>query len=52
MLCEDNELDWTKGPVKILRVSFTINVYDLWDFNSVEILKQWSKGKRILFWLY
>ena len=32
MLCEDYTLDWTQGPVKILRVTFTTNVYDIWDF--------------------
>ena len=39
-LCKDFKLDWTQGPVKILRVTFTNNVYDIWDFNSVEILNK------------
>ena len=55
-LCNDYKLDWTQGPVKILGVTFTTNVYDIWTFNSVEILnkvksmlKQWSKRKLTLF---
>ena len=36
-LCKDFKFDWTQGPVKILGVTFTTNVYDIWDFNSVEI---------------
>ena len=51
------KLDWTQGPVKILRVTFTTYVYDIWDLNSVEILnkvnsmlKHWSKRKLTLFW--
>ena len=55
-LCEDYKLDWTQGPVKILRVTFTTNVYGVCDFNSIEILnkvkamlKQWSKRKLTLF---
>ena len=39
-LCKDYKLDWTQGPVKILGVTFTTNVYDIWDFNSIEILKK------------
>ena len=55
-LCKDFKLDWTQGPAKILRVTFTTNFYDIWDFNSIEILnkvkamlKQWSKRKLTLF---
>ena len=55
-LCNDYKLDWTQGPVKILGVTFTTNVYDILTFNSVEIsnkvksmLKQWSKRKLTLF---
>ena len=55
-LCNDYKLDWTQGPVKILGVTFTTNVYDIWTFNSVEILnkvksmlKQWSKRKLTIF---
>ena len=55
-LCKDYKLVWTQGPVKILGVTFTTNVYDIWTFNSVEILnkvksmlKQWSKRKLTLF---
>ena len=51
-LCNEYKLDWTQGPVKILGVTFTTNVYDIWNFNSVEflnkvksMLKQWSKRK-------
>ena len=39
-LYEDYKLDWTQGPVKILRVTFTTNVNDIWDFNSIEILNK------------
>ena len=39
-LCEDHQLDWTQGPLKILGVTFTAIVYDIWDFNSEEILNE------------
>ena len=28
-LCNDYKLDWTQGPVKILGVTFTTNIYDI-----------------------
>ena len=55
-ICNDYKLDWTQGPVMIPGVTFTTNVYDIWDFNSVEflnkvksMLNQWSKRKLTLF---
>ena len=42
--------------MKILRVTFTTNVYDIWDFNSIDVLNKvksiltnWSKRKLTLF---
>ena len=55
-LCEDYKLDWIQGPVKILGDTFTTNAYDIWDFNSADILnkvksmlKQCSKRELNLF---
>ena len=42
--------------MKILGVTFTTNVYDIWDFNSIDVLNKvksiltnWSKRKLTLF---
>ena len=58
-LCNEYKLDWTQGPVKILGITFTTNVYDIWTFNSVEILnkskinfKAMVKTKTYSFWTY
>ena len=55
-LCEEYKLDWKQGPVKILGVTFTTNVYDIWDLNSIDVLNKvksiltnWSKRKLTLF---
>ena len=55
-LCKEYKLDWKQGPVKILGVTFTTNVYDIWDFNSIDVLNKvksiltnWSKRKLTLF---
>ena len=54
-LCKDYKLDWTQGPFKILGVTFTTELYNIWDVNTNEILKQiktlcnkWSKRKLTL----
>ena len=51
-LCKEYKLDWDQGPVKILGVTFTPEVFNIWDQNSTEILKKventlknWSKRK-------
>ena len=44
-LCREYKLDWDQGPVKILGVTFTPEVFNIWDQNSTVILKpedQWS----------
>ena len=47
-LCENFKLDWTQGPAKILRVTFTTNVYDIWDFDSIEILNSQRNVKAMV----
>ena len=51
-LCKEYKLDWDQGPIKILGVTFTPEVFNIWDHNSAEILrkventlKNWSKRK-------
>ena len=44
-LCRDYNLDWNQEPIKILGVTFTSEVFDIWDKNANEIFKpedQWS----------
>ena len=45
-------MDWTQGPFKVLGVTFTAEIYNIWDVNTNEILtkienicNQWSKRK-------
>ena len=54
-LCHNYNLDWEQGPIKILGVIFTPEVFNIWDFNSLEtvrkmekILQSWSKRKLTL----
>ena len=54
-ICRDYKLDWTQGPFKILGVTFTAEIYNIWDVNTNEILtkienicNQWSKRKLTL----
>ena len=37
-MCRNQRLDWSQGPFKILGVTFTTEVFDIWDINSNEIL--------------
>ena len=55
-MCKNYKLDWTQGPFKILGVTFTTEVFNIWDVNANEIVakvenlcKQWSKRKLTLF---
>ena len=55
-LCNEIALDWSQEPLKILGVTFSPLVFNIWDLNSVEILSkvknilnQWSKRKLSLF---
>lgn len=55
-MCSNYKLDWTQGPFKILGVTFTTEVFNIWDVNANEIVakaenlcKQWSKRKLTLF---
>lgn len=54
-LCNDFNLDWDQGNFKLLGVTFSPELFDLWDLNSANILKkikenlhQWSKRKLTL----
>ena len=51
-LCEEYGLDWSQEPLKILGVTFSPLVFNIWDLNVQEILlkvkhilSQWSKRK-------
>ena len=44
-LCEEFALDWSQDPLKILGVTFSPLVFNIWDLNSQEIL---SKIKKLL----
>ena len=51
-LCEELALDWSQEPLKILGVTFSPLVFNIWDLNVNEILRkvkhllnQWSKRK-------
>ena len=51
-MCENYKLDWNQGPFKILGVTFTPEVLDIWDHNTTDILKiventikTWSKRR-------
>ena len=54
-LCRNQRLDWSQDPFKVLGVTFTTEVFDIWDINSNEIItkienlcKQWAKRKLTL----
>ena len=54
-LCEEFALDWSQDPLKILGVTFSPLVFNIWDLNSQEILlkikkllNHWSKRKLTL----
>ena len=40
MLCKKYKLDWSQEPFKILGVTFTPEVFDIWDKNAIDILKE------------
>ena len=42
MLCNDFKLDWNQRPVKILGVTFTADVFDIWDKNTTGIEQKWK----------
>ena len=55
IMCHNFNLDWTQGPFKILGVTFSTEIYNIWDLNYNEIIKkvddvckQWSKRKLTL----
>ena len=54
-LCRNQRLDWSQDPFKVLGVTFTTEVFDIWNINSNEIItkienlcKQWAKRKLTL----
>ena len=51
-ICRNHRLDWSQGPFKKLGVTFTTEVFDIWNVNSNEVsikienlCKQWAKRK-------
>ena len=54
-LCQEYKLDWDQKPIKILGVTFTPEVFNMWDYNAPEIFQKitklleiWSKRKLTL----
>ena len=54
-LCQEYKLDWDQKPIKILGVTFTPEVFNMWDYNAPEIFQRitklleiWSKRKLTL----
>ena len=41
-LCLEYNLDWNQEPFKILGVTFTPEVFDIWDQNATNVLKKWK----------
>ena len=39
-MCHNFRLDWTQGPFKILGVTFSTEIYNIWDLNYNEIIKK------------
>ena len=37
-LCRNQRLDWSQDPFKVLGVTFTTEVFDIWNINSNEII--------------
>ena len=53
-ICKNYRLDWTQGPFKILGVTFTTEVFDIWDTapyinKAKNLIQQWSTHKLTLF---
>ena len=42
-LCHNYNLNWEQGPIKILGVIFTPEVFNIWDFNSLETVRKMEK---------
>ena len=55
-MCKVYNLDWDQKPLKILGVTFTVEVFDIWDHNNIEdilhkvnsLINIWSKRKLTL----
>lgn len=51
-LCQEYNLDWNQQPLNILDVNFSSEVFNIWDLNSIELVKKtenliqhWTKRK-------
>ena len=51
ILCREHNLDWEQGPIKILGVTFSPEVFNIWNINSQntfakieKIIKIWSQS--------
>ena len=42
-LCHDYNLHWEQGSIKILGVTFTPEVFNIWDLNSQEVITKMEK---------
>ena len=38
ILCREHNLDWEQGPIKIIGVTFSPEVFNIWDINSQDTL--------------
>ena len=54
-MCKEYNLDWEQKPLKILGVTFTAEVFDIWDHNLEDtlhkvnsLIKVWSKRRLTL----
>ena len=43
ILCREHNLDWEQGPIKILGVTFSPEVFNIWDINSQDTLTKIEK---------
>ena len=51
-ICLEHDLDWEQKPLKILGVTFTADVRNVWEYNAEDIINKinilinnWSKRK-------
>ena len=48
-LCKEYKLDWSQGSFRILGVTFTAEVFDIWDINTEQIYTNIeSVGKKMV----
>ena len=48
ILCNDFKLDWNQGPFIIYGVTFTAEVFDMWDKNTTDKEQKKQKVENII----